>query len=182
MSDFQLEIYPTYDGIYKYKWKLKNLQGSILREGNTESKCGAKIAGKKAKRLVLEQRNNKSKPEIYDIMSELPAEEREAILAAAQADSDANGDGSVNSVDFDNEERIIRASRAALAAREEPEIVEMRPSLDEMAADHDERMRAAEKLSEWHLGSPGWADVLVGAYLHPTETMEILRTERERNP
>jgi hypothetical protein len=39
-----------------------------------------------------------------------------AILAAAQADSDANGDGTVNSVDFDNAERMIRAYEAALAA------------------------------------------------------------------
>lgn len=48
--------------------------------------------------------------------------------------------------------------------------------------DHDERMRAAEALAQWHLGSRGWGGLIVGAYPHPVETMENLRAERESKP
>jgi hypothetical protein len=79
---------------------------------------------------------------------ELPVEEREAILAAAQADSDANGDGSINSVDFDNAERIIRAYRAALAAREEPKT----PGFTRGDLESDEAFRVAEEVLTGKLG------------------------------
>lgn len=45
---------------------------------------------------------------------------------------------------------------------------------------HEERMRAAERIANWYLGDRGWAGKLVGAYLNPDAAIEAL--EREQRP
>ena len=43
--------------------------------------------------------------------------------------------------------------------------------------DHDDRMLVARRCAAWYLGSPSWADKLIGAYLDPAATAELLRRE-----
>ena len=44
-------------------------------------------------------------------------------------------------------------------------------------ADHDRRIAVMRRLAGWELGSAGWADRLLSAYEHPTETTEYLDRE-----
>jgi len=44
--------------------------------------------------------------------------------------------------------------------------------------DHDERMRVAEEVAAWSLGSRAWAREIVGAYLYPDAALENLQRER----
>lgn len=43
--------------------------------------------------------------------------------------------------------------------------------------EHEQRMRAARARATWELGSPGWAGVIINAYLHPEEDKRALEAE-----
>ena len=45
--------------------------------------------------------------------------------------------------------------------------------------EHGRRMSAAYERAAWELGDPGWAGVIVGAYLHPDEDEAALKREKE---
>ena len=45
--------------------------------------------------------------------------------------------------------------------------------------DHNERMRAARRVSHWYLGYSDWADMLVGAYMNPVDALEALRRDKQ---
>ena len=47
----------------------------------------------------------------------------------------------------------------------------------ELTAEHDRRMRQARARAGWVLGDPSYADLIVGAYLHPDEDAENLLKE-----
>ena len=34
-------------------------------------------------------------------------------------------------------------------------------------SEHEQRLTVARRIAEWRLGSAGWADEIVGAYLYP---------------
>lgn len=55
----------------------------------------------------------------------------------------------------------------------------MTPIQSTTLPDHEERMRAAERVALWYLGSRGYAGLLVGAYLNPDSAIASL--EREQN-
>ncbi len=44
-------------------------------------------------------------------------------------------------------------------------------------ADHDERLRVAERAARWYLGDRGYGGMIVGAYLWPDETSAGLDRE-----
>lgn len=52
------------------------------------------------------------------------------------------------------------------------------PGPMKLPADHDARMEQAYKASEWWLGSKGWADMLISAYMNPQACEERLVYEQ----
>lgn len=46
-------------------------------------------------------------------------------------------------------------------------------------ADHDVRLAQARRRARWKLGDPSWADVIIGAYMHPRQDAEALEEEQE---
>lgn len=55
----------------------------------------------------------------------------------------------------------------------------MKLAIDTDSPDYEIRMNAAKARATWELGSPGYAGIIIGAFLYPTEDMEAL--EREAN-
>lgn len=52
------------------------------------------------------------------------------------------------------------------------------PGPMKLPADHDARMEQAERAAGWWLGSTGWADMLIAAYLNPQSNVERLAYEQ----
>lgn len=44
--------------------------------------------------------------------------------------------------------------------------------------EYDLRMDAARQVSQWELGDPSWAGVIIGAFLHPNDALENLELEK----
>lgn len=49
-----------------------------------------------------------------------------------------------------------------------------------LTEDHAARLAAAQRIAEWELGDPSWADVIVAAYLNPDQAAAELA--RQMNP
>lgn len=45
-------------------------------------------------------------------------------------------------------------------------------------SEHEARMRQARARAQWELGDESWADVIIGAYLHPQEDAVRLAEDR----
>ena len=52
--------------------------------------------------------------------------------------------------------------------------------IDTDSEDYEKRMQVARQRSTWELGSPGYAGLLIGAFLYPVEDKEALNVDQAR--